>query len=339
MQNETEEDQTMARRVTEIAEQDLSRLLATPEDVAELVELLHSPDRTNPIVIVSVARGNAPYPLAPHDLAGELRGVADVYVLANSDIAWELDRHDEIRTYGGAIRVIGLDGFGVVVRTDGDLDHAFDRIVSSAESAARRTPRRRLTAAADTASGDGQHVTVNLEKERAKRTGAEEKAAAANRQLVAARAEIERLRAELAVETAPLFADPEEQFRYDTARCWLRQVAEAERGMWPLREFRVGPAFLPSLDIPQAPRAKILEVVVDVLTRRAFGMSARGVRAYGNGGPAGVNGQVVRDDGAAAYRCNIRANTPQAPRLMWWELRDGTVELALAGRHDDPMPR
>lgn len=120
---------------------------------------------------------------------------------------------------------------------------------------------------------ESQQIVVRLEaeldSEREARTSAEHRAAAATRELTAARAEIERLRAELGSEHSPLFSDPEEQFRDDVQRTWLRTVSESERKNYPLRGFRLGPEFLGSLNIPQAPRAKIVEVVVDVLTRRA----------------------------------------------------------------------
>jgi hypothetical protein len=325
------------------------RRLITPVEVAELIEFVNSPSRRVPVVIMSPARGSARYPVSPSELADELNTTAQVHVIDTSALCWELDGHPGLRTYGGAVRVVGANGFSAVIRTDGDPDHAFDRILDATESAARRMPQRRSTPPPPTActnqeqpgvGGDAaflDHLTV-VARERAARKKAEERAAGATKDLASARSEITRLRAEIDTENLPLFSDPEEQFRDDVQRTWLRQVSEHERGSWPLRDFRLGPEFLSNLDIPQAPRKKIIEVVVDVLTRRAFDMTSRAVRAHGNGGSAGTNGQLVRSDGAAGYRCNIRMNTPQAPRLMWWELTDGTVELALAGRHDDPMP-
>lgn len=313
--------------------------LNTAEDVEALVSLLDSSTRTHPAVIVSVARKHHPYPVAPSDIANELRDVADVYVLADSDLAWELDPYDDYRTYGGAVRIVGLSSRGSVIRTDGDPAEALERIISSAHFSARQARTLRVVRNHDQNKKTPTATTESeLEYERAKRMRAEEKSTAMVRELAAARAEIARLRAELDFVSTPMFDDPETQFRDDVERSWLRQIVESDRPQWSLREFRVGPRFLDSLDMPQASRRKIIEVVVDVLTRRAFEMPARSVRAQGDGGPAGVNGQVVRPDGATGYRCNIRANTPQAPRLMWWELTDGTVELALAGRHDDPMP-
>lgn len=308
------------------------RMMHTADDVDELVTHLKSPTRCRPVVIVSVARGVVPYPVPPQDIATQLHNDAEVYVLSDSDLAWELDRHRDFRTYGGAVRVVGSNGQGAIIRTDGDRDDALDRIAASTRICAKRMrPARPAAPAPDNAVSE-------LDDERAKRARAEERAAAAARELSAARSEIEQLRRVLAAESAPLFADPETQFRDDVQRSWLRQIPERDRPQCPLRAFQIGPKFLDSVDMPQAPRRKIVEVVVDVLTRRAFEMPSRSVRAHGDGGPAGVNGQVVRADGATGFRCNIRANTPQAPRLMWWELTDGSVELALAGRHDDVMP-
>lgn len=325
------------------------RRLSTPVEVAELIGFLNSSSRRVPVVIMTPARGIDRYPVSPTELADELHTTAQVHVLATAALCWELDAHPELRTYGGAVRVVGTNGFSAVIRTDGDPGHAFYRIVDATESAARRMPQRRpaippLTARDDQEQPIGaddaallDHLAV-VAQERAARKKAEERAAGATRDLASARSEITRLRAAIAEENLPLFSDPEEQFRDDVQRSWLRQVAEHERGNWPLRDFRLGPEFLSNLDLPQAPRRKIIEVVVDVLTRRAFDMASRSVRAHGNGGSAGVTGQLVRADGAAGYRCNVRMHTPQAPRLMWWELTDGTVELALAGQHDAPMP-
>jgi len=276
------------------------------------------------------------FPLTPNDVAEELRDVAEVYALSRGELAWELDPYREYRTYGGAVRVIGGSSTtGAVIRTDGNLDAAFNRIINAAGAISRKMPRLHAvpSPAVEVDGGD-----TELVREREARKRAEERAAANARELTAARSEIARLRAEIAAETAPLFADDEEQFRDEVQRSWLRQIAEPERDEWLLRQYQVGPEFLGNLDLPQAPREKIIEVVVDVLTRRAYTMPSRSVRPHGDGGPAGTNGQIIRADGAAGYRCNIKANTPQAPRLLFWELTDGTIELALAGLHDAPMP-
>lgn len=326
------------------------RWLETPDDVVELITFLRSPARNVPVVIVSPSRHSEErFPVPPDELAEELGDVAEVYALSSASLAWELDAYPDFRTYGGAVRVVGSAGgtSGGIIRTDGDVDTAYDRIVTIAEACKRKMPK--LHAIKNPESGDGQQdvraagseldlLNDELARERKARQKAEERAAEAGRQLTAARGEIKRLRSEIEQETAPLFSDAEEQFRDEVQRTWLRQVVESERATWPLRGFQIGAAFLGHLDFPQASREKILEVVVDVLTRRAYDMPSRSVRAHGDGGPAGTNGQITRTDGATGYRCNIKANSPQAPRLLFWELTDGTVELALAGLHDAAMP-
>lgn len=319
---------------------DLSHSLESPEQVAALIEFLDSPARAIAAVIVSPAKGTPRFPASPAELAKKLRGVADVYVLASAALSWELEENPQYRTYGGAVRVIGTPAHTTVIRTDGDPARALDRIVAAATAAGGRMPR---VHAAHTGAREREHpdsraadtAADRLAAEIDARRRAEKRAGEAESALSSARAEIAQLRAAMAAEAVPLFIDPEAQFRDDVTRSWLRQVAEPERSRWPLREFSVCPEFLDNLDFPQAPRRKIVEVVVDVLTRRAWEMSSRSVRAHGCGGPAGATGQVVRSDGAAGYRCNIRSNTAQAPRLVWWELTDGTVELVRASRHDD----
>ena len=373
--------------ITATTRRNLSTAIHSRDEVADLITHLDSPARTRPTVIISPRNSSQLLGVSPRRLAEALVDRARVYVLTTAALAWELDARPEYRTYGGAVRVVGSDGCGEVIRTDRDPERTIDRIVAAVEAEAARMdpapapapaaktepapqisttpaptpldlfrrspyptaaePAPAVPAGAETAAlrvslARAQETAVSLEtaldEERTLRSTAEARTAAVARELTAAHAEIDRLRAVLDAESAPLFSDPEERFRDDVQRTWLRTVSETERRDHPLRAFRLGPEFLGSLDLPQAPRTKIVEVVVDVLTRRAYAMASRAVRPHGAGGAAGVTGQVVRADGATGYRANIRTNTPQAPRLMWWELTDGTVELALAGRHDDPMP-
>jgi len=158
----------------------------------------------------------------------------------------------------------------------------------------------------------------------------------AREQLAAARRAQQRQRPDRASRTQHhrpvVFADPERQLRHEIHLTWLETVAEAEREDWPLRSYTLGEDFLASLATSSAARDKILEVAVQVITRRAGQVPAREVRQFGSGrtGP-----QRKRDDGASAWRANIATKTPQAPRFLWWELPDGRVELGKAAAHDD----
>jgi hypothetical protein len=52
-------------------------------------------------------------------------------------------------------------------------------------------------------------------------------------------------------------------------------------------------------------------------------------------GTGGDDPQRIRQDGARAWRCAVRRNTPGAPRLHFWRLTDGTVEFDHVGHHDE----
>ena len=438
---------------------DLSYRVEEREQLDEMIRYLESPERSEAVVIISPRKAIPPYGVSPRALADELAGRARVYAIASLKLCWALDRFDQHRTYGGAVRITGSTGWSIVIRTD--YDNAWDRILDTVEEVenqaliaslpreekpntpptiarsactvtpgdlARRqsspeptpTPTPTPTPApkpgpvrptspkpgpipaaaeppstipdastrirADDTNTDLATIRNELARaeqeldstkreldstrseldrarqerdalserlvdsdrveelraeyndDRARRREAESRATSATSQLSKAEALIDTLTAELAAERAPVFSDPQQQLRDEVERTWLRLTPEVERREYPLREYAIGAAFIDSLDLPQAPRAKIIEVVVEVLTRRALNKPSRAVHAHGNGRSAGTSGQMVRADGARAYRCYIRTHTPQAPRLLWWELTDGTAELALAARHDDPMP-
>ncbi|MDQ1249135.1 MAG: hypothetical protein QG597_3509 [Actinomycetota bacterium] len=380
----------------------LGPLITDVVDAAALADYLQNADRARPAVIVSARSGEPRYGVEPAAITQRLKDRAEIFVLDNAAVAWALDSYPALRTYGGAVRVVGAAGRGTVVRTDREPGTALNRIVDEVTAVGRgmvaRRPagttqlpsctvtpldlvRRRRGAApeqiadggevedsavfeetasalvaADTAAGESDQMAdlrreleetwglakdmdAELAAEREVRARAEREIARLRTQIQELGVTVDQLRADACDIALRLFSNPEEQFRDEVQRTWLRTVPEADRGTWALRDYQVGPDFLDSLDLPNTSRAKIVEVAVDVLTRRAYEMPSRSVHAHGDGGPAGTNAQIRRGDGATGYRANIRSNTPQAPRLLWWELTDGSVELVLAARHDDPFPR
>lgn len=138
--------------------------------------------------------------------------------------------------------------------------------------------------------------------------------------------------------TAPVFADAAEQFRYDVQEAWLRHLPEGDRNEHPLRSYTLGSDFLDSATDPKfqlASHAQVVDAVVDVLTRRAYQLPARAAhpKLTSEGGKP-----LIRADGATGYRCTIAAKAG-GPRLLWWELNDGTVELCRIAHHDDMRMR
>lgn len=136
-----------------------------------------------------------------------------------------------------------------------------------------------------------------------------------------------------------VYADPEVQFRYEVEQHWLSTLPEKERSKHPLAEYLLGSDFLDSLAALQVVRHDaVLTAVVDVLTGQVSIKNGRRTHRQ-RVGRGGGTAPLVRADGAAAWRCDIRSSTPAAPRLLWWVLPDGRIELAKAAVHDDHAMR
>lgn len=136
-----------------------------------------------------------------------------------------------------------------------------------------------------------------------------------------------------------VYADPDDQLRYEIEQYWLRTVPENERTEAPLTGYVFGPDFLYSLaEIQVVGRVAVVAAIVDVLTGLATAKNGR--RAHRQRvGRGGGTAPLVRIDGASAWRCDIRSSTPAAPRLLWWILTHGRIELAKVAVHDDNVMR
>jgi len=131
-----------------------------------------------------------------------------------------------------------------------------------------------------------------------------------------------------------LFADPDKQLRHEIYLHYLVSVPAQERDELPLREYRLGADFPSSVDGLDIDRARVVEASVDILTGRVWGSNSRQPHQFMDS-PLPGGKAWVRPDGAVAWRAYLQVNTPQARRIMWWELTDGTVELSRASTHDD----
>lgn len=130
-----------------------------------------------------------------------------------------------------------------------------------------------------------------------------------------------------------VYTDPVRQLRYEIEQTWLHHLPECDRDGWPLRRYTFGPGFVESVTTPLVSRQRIIDVIVDVLTRRVYSVPARSAHPHHRG-----TATIKRADGATAYRAYVRHGTPGAPRILWWECVDSSVELAWIGHHDDPLP-
>ena len=154
------------------------------------------------------------------------------------------------------------------------------------------------------------------------------------KQLKALQSQIEQARQEEAV---PAFLDPEEQFRYEVYREWVRRIPAAEKADKPLAEYTLGDEFLSSLDeLEGVSRDKVVAVVVEVLTGQVQHLAGRELHRL-RAGPAGSR-YVTREDGATCWRVALQRDTAAARRLHYWHTPRGRYELSRVVLHDDYRP-
>ncbi|WP_297006447.1 cell division protein ZapB [uncultured Corynebacterium sp.] len=118
--------------------------------------------------------------------------------------------------------------------------------------------------------------------------------------------------------------------------CWARQVDAADKREHPLA-FRYGEGFLASVSRTVKDSEALRWKLPKVMAWIGCGLPERTTRhhAYRDGEGGGAP-QLVRDDGAKAFRVDLETNTAAARRLHYWKLPDGTVEFARVGFHDEP---
>lgn len=134
------------------------------------------------------------------------------------------------------------------------------------------------------------------------------------------------------------FLDPAEQLRFEVYLAWASRIPAGDKAARPLREYRVGPVFLDSLEtLEGVRRGKVVDVVVEVLTGLAKEMEGRDLHRLRTG-DSGGSPYRVREDGAVGWRAALQRETASARRLHYWECPDGTVELSRVVKHDDMEP-
>lgn len=131
------------------------------------------------------------------------------------------------------------------------------------------------------------------------------------------------------------FDDAEQQLRFDVHLAWVRRIPPSDKNARPLREYDVGPDFLASLDrLEGVPRAKVHDVIVEVLTKLARELDGRDLHQLRES--AGGGSRVVkRSDGAVCWRVALQREAASARRMHFWELPGDRVELSRVGLHDD----
>ena len=132
-----------------------------------------------------------------------------------------------------------------------------------------------------------------------------------------------------------VYRDAEQQFRWEVQYEWLTGNPEEERDHAPLTPYTLSEGFLKSLDSEiLRSRRRVIRVIVDVLSGHAW--DRQKTHQY-KIPPAKAAAQRALPDGATPWRTNVKTGAPGAPRLTWWQLSDGTIELNHVGHHDDML--
>ena len=321
----------------------MRRMIAWPDvstaEVSALAEQIWGPSRIRPLVVLSPVPGHRTRLLLdPQSLAVMLGNDAEVATLADHDATQALCAvlPDRLRFGTGSARIF-FPGAG---REDHPRRHPWIYVD-------RAQPERAMQMIVALLQPDP--VTVWSSTDR-RQPSLSDPLFKARKGLAEARARISSLTAERKRllrdltelgsredyrRTPPaVYADPAVQFRYEIEQHWLHTLPEKERELYPLTQYGLGPDFLDSIDALQVVgRKAVLAAVVDVLTGQASAKNGRRVHRQ-RVGQGGGTAPLVRDDGAAGWRCDIRSNTAAAPRLLWWVLPDGRIELAKATVHD-----
>lgn len=320
--------------------------LSTRKDLRRLTSDLRNADRDYPVVVLTLgdsADGPAFPPLA---IRSRIDPHIPIYVLGTADLCRRLAQSlgEQLAVDGGDARVLWPGA-----REGSDpADHPL--VAKTADGA---DPADRLVAALELSRPGVREHVAGL-KQRLVR--AEQQATGTLRELQDGRAERGDLlvRAELAEEArdaaedklTALHAadlDPAELeliARMDTdrrlhrliSREWLKALtAAADRTAYPLR-YVFGSRFIESVDeLTGTPLHRIAWVAAMVACGRARdlpGIDPHQLRE----GRAGSADQMVRADGAKAWRCKL--NGEGASRLHYWVRPDGLIEFAAVGVHD-----
>lgn len=161
-----------------------------------------------------------------------------------------------------------------------------------------------------------------------------EKALVLGQQLQDVKTRARKVRVRTADETdgESLFADAEQQFRWEVFQTWAKLIPAAEKTTTSLPSYSIGPDLLPSLSaMTRAARRKLLRTVVQVLLNRASGVHPLRQGEAGGAPP-------VTHGAATCMRVGIEDGTPSARRLHFWRGPNGRIELSKVGIHDDFTP-
>lgn len=136
--------------------------------------------------------------------------------------------------------------------------------------------------------------------------------------------ELQRKKVEGAQAKAP------EPFSGEVAARWVDVYMEPGRA---LPAFSIGPDLESSIcECELVDRTSVVDVATRLVAGLTTSLEVHALRT----GRGGSDPQRIRPrDGARAFRCAVKRNCPGAPRLHYWKLPQGQIELVQVAHHDN----
>lgn len=325
--------------LTEIRDEDAAR---------KLVSLILDHTRTRPIVcLTSRAREREPA-LDPHEVLAVTGEEADVYFVETGEltrlIGDGLPKRFDV--FNGAARIWWP---GVKPESDPYAHPLIHEPQGVYGTKAMRVfaDRYRQGPSTDDAPVDGETKLLRVERDRARAqleqarrdrhefeqraTSAEDRARDAELKLRDERRASVRSEADGGRDTL----DAEARFQVAIVEAWGAALPPDDRRRHPLVTHVLGAEFVNSVRrLEGVDEQRIAWICAMVACGRAEEMDGLDLHALRDG--IGGAPQKTRDaDGALAWRCAIKRNSPGAPRLHFWRLSGGGIEFANVGHHDD----
>lgn len=335
--------------------------LSDAKSVGLLREEVFSTSRLLPLIVVTTASDTGQPRIDVDELVQTTSDYANVTVVEGSSTAFALSdvMPEELRVYGGATRLYwpnattadpGSDHPLFVTPTEADGPRSLTRIIDTLCEAGYMQPDEGevpdvvppwLAPTKGLAPKGPQREADEARRLRAENSRLRERNTDLAAEVAGLRKQVRSLtdrneELEAVVHSRRVYDDAARQLEHEIWLAWMHAYTETDRGQHPLATYRFGPRFVESVEtIVGVERDKIVASCVDVLTRRAWEINGRQARQMRTSEVGGAPVRVRVHDQATAWRCNLQTNTASARRLMWWEIPDGSIELAVVALHDD----
>lgn len=319
-------------------------LVRSPKDVRRLIAEILRDTRDYPIIGLTLREGEARPTLTPQEVRAIAGERTRIYLIVGDYLLQRLQRAQGTKL--GPARGAVWVWWAECGACDAGCSNAFQQFAHELELS-RPAVRREIERLADALASiehelaEGRESNSGLKRDlRAAELDdrrATARAEAAEQKLEEARAYLKSLKdAGLDSDELRMIAqmDPEDRLHRLIFREWMR-LTPSDRREHQL-SYTFGVRFVAMVEgHPDIPRDRLAWVCAMIACgRKPVGLDVHALRK-GNGGN---NQQVVRADGAKAWRARITTNTPNAPaasRLHYWTHASSRVEFGSVGHHDD----